>query len=285
MTFTASIVYLTKNGGELFRRSLAAVLSQEVAFPFEVVIVDSGSTDGTVEFLRTQPVRLYQILPEEFNFGQTRDYAFGLTDGEFIVSISQDALPANRQWLRELLAPFAYDAIAAVQGIDLLPSDRPVFYWEAVGMFYQTRDCRKWNERYHGIGLSFANCAIRKKVWQDNQLGRVEMSEDRVFQQRIEGKGYQCFIQWRANCFHSHNYTKVAVLFSRCVNEGLGYRNVDVFYTPRDLLFDLLRPTAWYFWVIGVLRRRIRTLPELLFPLVRPLAVFIGNRFCREYFS
>src|SRR6185369_16032418 len=186
MKVKASIIYLTKNGGELFRRSLEAVLSQDVDFPIEVVAVDSGSTDGTLEYLQAQPVRLYRMPAEEFNFGLTRDYAFSLAEGEFIVSISQDAVPANHQWLRDLLAPFAYDAIAAVQGIDLLPDDRPVFYWDSVGMFYQTRDCRKWNERHHGIGLSFANCALRRSVWQENQIGRVAMSEDRVFQKRIE---------------------------------------------------------------------------------------------------
>jgi len=283
MSVTVSIIYLTKNGGDLFRQSLASVLSQELDLPFEVIAVDSGSTDGTVEYLQTQPVRLFRTPPSDFNFGLSRDYAFSLAEGKFIVSISQDAVPANRQWLRELLAPFAYDAIAVVQGIDLLPTDREVFYWDAVGMFYQTRDCRKWNERYHGIGISFANCALRRSVWQENRLGPVEMSEDRVFQQRITARGHQCFIQWSANCFHSHTYPKVSQLAKRCANEGLGYRNVGVTYTVRDLVFDLLRPTAWYLFLTGIFRGRIRSLPELLFPIIRPVAVFVGNRFSREF--
>lgn len=283
MSVKASIIYLTKNGGELFRRSLAAVLAQEADFSFEVIIVDSGSTDGTFEYLQTQPVRLYQIPPEEFNFGLTRDYAFGLASGEIIVSISQDAVPADRQWLSLLLAPFAYSAIAAVQGIDLLPIDQPVFYWDSVGMFYQTRDCRKWNERYHGIGLSFANCALRTSVWKENRLGWVAMSEDRVFQKRITEKGYLCFIQWTANCYHSHLYPTVAALAKRCFNEGQGFRNVGIEYTVRDLLLDMLRPTAWYLWGLGLLRMKLLTFSELLFPLVRPLAVFAGNRIGREY--
>lgn len=283
MKLKASIIYLTKNGGDLFRQSLAAVFVQNVDFPFEVVVVDSGSTDGTLEFLQDQQVRLQQIPAAEFNFGLTRDYAFGLAEGEFIVSISQDAVPADRQWLAQLLAPFAYGAIAAVQGIDRLPLDQPVFYWDSVGMFYQTRDCRKWNERYHGIGLSFANCALRKSVWEENRFGRVAMSEDRVFQKRITAKGYLCFIQWPANCFHSHRYPSVMALANRCANEGQGFRNVGVDYTARDLLFDLLRPTVWYLWTVGLLRGALRTLPELLFPLVRPLAVFVGNRFAKEY--
>ena len=56
-----SIVYLTKNGGRLFKKSLEAVFSQKVDFEFEVIGVDSGSTDNTLEFIKNYSVKLYSV--------------------------------------------------------------------------------------------------------------------------------------------------------------------------------------------------------------------------------
>lgn len=279
----ATITYLTKNGGELFRRSLTEVLAQEVDFKFEVVVVDSGSTDGTLEYLRDQPVRFYQIAPGEFNFGLTRDYAFSLAAGEILVTLSQDAIPVGKNWLRDMVEPFAYAALAVVQGCEATPVDRDVFYWEEIGMFYQTRDCRKWNEQHNGIGMSFTNCAIRRSVWRENQMGRVEMSEDRVFQRAIAGKGGKIFPQWTAQVYHAHDYPTVNALAKRCENEGMGHRYVANCYSLRDMLFDLFRPSAIYFWLRGVLTGQITSLPEMLFPMIRPLFVYKGNHFSRYY--
>ena len=278
-----SIIYLTRNGGELFQRSLSAVLDQVASDFFEVIVVDSGSTDGTLEYLQNQPVRLYQIPPDEFNFGLTRDYAFGLAKGGIIVTLSQDAEPVGDNWLTNLVEPFVYERFAVVQGIDVMPVDREVFYWDAIGMFYQTRDCRKWDEAHDGIGMSFTNCAIRKTVWDENRLGRVEMSEDRVLQQKVTEKGHIVFRQMSAKVYHSHQYTEIGALAKRCMNEGIGGQQVGVLYTLRDLVLDLFRPTVWYFWLKGMMERRIRTIPEVFFPVVRPLSIFVGNRFSKRY--
>jgi rhamnosyltransferase len=59
----ASIISLTKNGGELFRQSLEIVFRQKVPFPFEVVVVDSGSTDGTLDVLVQKPTQVEYIAP------------------------------------------------------------------------------------------------------------------------------------------------------------------------------------------------------------------------------
>ncbi len=48
----ASIIYRTKNGEHLLRRSLDSFFSQEAPFEYEVLAVDSGSTKGTVEVMK-----------------------------------------------------------------------------------------------------------------------------------------------------------------------------------------------------------------------------------------
>jgi rhamnosyltransferase len=277
-----SVVYLTKNGGDLFRKSIEAVFSQTVDFEYEVVVVDSGSTDGTLEFLQKYPVRVASILPDQFNFGLTRDFGFSLAKGAILVAISQDAVPAGTDWLQNLVSPFADDSIAVVQCIEVLPKDRKVFYWDKIRLFYNTRDCKKWVRKYSNYALSFACCAIRRKVWEENPLGRVEMSEDKVFQKNIMAKGYKIYVQKKAKSYHAHTYN-VKSLAERCENEGLGWRNVGIDYSFFDVLKDIFNPLMFVALIFGLVLFQIRHLSELLFTVIRPIYVFKGNHFTRRY--
>ena len=279
----ASIVYLTKNGGEIFRKSLEAVYAQQVDFDYEVIAVDSGSTDGTLDILKSYPVRLYQIPPDEFNFGLTRDYGFSLAQGEILVVLSQDAVPVGTSWLHDITSPLDDDSIAVVQGMDILPGDGDnLFYWDKVGLFYHTRDCKKWMAAYDNIGVSFTSCAIRRTVWEGNPMGRIEMSEDKVFQKRMRGKGYKIFFQREAKDYHSHIYTATS-LAKRCENEGLGWRNVDIEYSFMDMLKDIFKSEILFHLIRGLYTLEISRFSELLFPLIRPIFVYKGNKFSEKY--
>jgi len=69
----ASVIVPTKNPGGILRSVLAAVCNQKTDFDFDVLVIDSGSTDGTVEFVRQfddPRVRLHEIAPAEFGHGK-----------------------------------------------------------------------------------------------------------------------------------------------------------------------------------------------------------------------
>ena|SRR3990172_4314027 len=92
-----SIVYLTKNGGKLFKNSLRRVFEQDIGRKFEVICIDSGSVDSTIDVIRTYPARLYQIEPDKFSFGPVRDYGFSKANGNIIVTLSQDVVPCDEK--------------------------------------------------------------------------------------------------------------------------------------------------------------------------------------------
>ena len=74
-----SIIVLTKNAEGNIRGTLSLILSQKFSKPYEVIVVDSGSTDGTVGIIKSfNSVRLVQRKPETFSHGGTRNYGGGL---------------------------------------------------------------------------------------------------------------------------------------------------------------------------------------------------------------
>lgn len=96
----------TFNGEDYLDRLLTSVEHQDFNGGIEILIIDSGSTDSTLEIIERHPaVRLMQIPQTEFGHGKTRNRAAELARGEFIVYLSHDAVPVGDRWLSALLLP------------------------------------------------------------------------------------------------------------------------------------------------------------------------------------
>jgi len=121
-----SIVIPLKNGGELFRESLEAIAAQAIDEEVEIIVVDSGSTDGMAQFARAQGAMVHEIPPSEFSHGGTRNLGARLAAGEIIVFIVHDAVPAGNDWLERLVAPLrAEDGPAATYSRQLPRAEAP----------------------------------------------------------------------------------------------------------------------------------------------------------------
>src|SRR5688572_27403031 len=101
-----SIVVPTLNGAATLPRLLDGIWRQRVTFPFEVIAVDSGSTDGTVDLLRQRGVEVLSMDPRAFDHGLTRNLGIEHARGELIVLTVQDAEPVGETWLTALIEPF-----------------------------------------------------------------------------------------------------------------------------------------------------------------------------------
>jgi rhamnosyltransferase len=106
----ATVVIPTCDGGPLLAEVARAVLEQEVPWPFELLVIDSSSTDGSLACLEETPARILTLPRTAFNHGETRNQAARAARGEFVVFLVQDATPIGRQWLRRL-----------VEGLELYP--------------------------------------------------------------------------------------------------------------------------------------------------------------------
>ncbi|MEA3364383.1 MAG: glycosyltransferase [Candidatus Hydrogenedentes bacterium] len=280
--YDVTITWLTRNAGAILDRALDAVATQETERSVALLVLDSGSTDGTIECLEKHGARIIAIEPETFDFGTARDRAFEETASPIVVNLSQDAVPAHTRWLENLLAPLDDKGVAASCGRSVPDPERPErqFPWERNGYFYFTAEMRKFRERY-GQGFSNANSAIKRAVWEKLRFGPQPIGEDFKFQTKLHAAGYRIAFPDDAPVLHHHDYG-MGSLWTRCRNEGLGLRELDCPYTELDLLMDLLSPKKYAVWARDLLHGRLTTPASLLFPVLRPCAVYAGSRFGRR---
>jgi GT2 family glycosyltransferase len=100
-----SIILPVKNGARRLRKLLPRLLSQRIRSRLQIVAVDSGSEDESVPLLRDALAKVISIDPASFNHGVTRTLAASHADGDIYVFVGQNTLPADDDWLANLVAP------------------------------------------------------------------------------------------------------------------------------------------------------------------------------------
>lgn len=219
---TASIIILAKNEEENIGPCLEAVFSQKTGFDFEVIVVDSGSTDGTLDIVRSTPARLFEIPPGDFDHGGTRQYGAEQAKGQYVVTLVADATPYDENWLANLLAPFEEDAnIAGVYGMQIPRDDcDPFFAWrlsqwvtgsgEPREHFFPTPDeIEKLSPEEKRAGLNFddINSARRADVLREFPFPEAEYAEDLVWARNVLKAGKKLVYAPSAAVHHSHRRT------------------------------------------------------------------------------
>jgi len=229
----ASILIPTKNGAEDMGACLQAIYSQKDVGRVEVVIVDSGSTDGTLEIAKRYPVRIAEIPPEGFHHARTRNYAAGLARGRYLVFLSQDAIPSNRNWLKAMLQNFADGAVGAVYGRQIPKVGSTQERHDALNTVYGNERVVKDASSKQSLGYRYyhfsdVNAAIRKEVWEATRFPeKLKVFEDLGIAKRILDAGWNIVYEPAASVVHSHDHTTVE-LFKRYFDIGYTFQQLGI---------------------------------------------------------
>lgn len=251
---TTSILIPAKNEASNIRHCLDNVFSQ-ASHDFEVILVDSGSTDGTPDIVSTYPVRLYHIPPEEFHHARTRNYLASLARGKYLVYLNADAFPVSTTWLGALLSDFADSSVGAVYGRHLpkegCNSERQAVLSTMYGhhkIIKEPSNKRELGYRYYH--LSTVNAAIRKDVWEVTRFPEeLKIFEDIGIAKLILDGGWKIVYEPEAMVYHSDNHTPKD-LFQRYFDLGVIWKRLG-FWDDKDARSSLVAD-GW-----RLLRRKI----------------------------
>lgn len=220
-----SVLIPVKDGGSDLVRCLEAIATQTVDDQVEVVVVDSGSTDGSPDRARELGATVHEIPAHEFVHGATRNLAARLSQGDVLVFTTQDAVPADDQWLARLVHAIEGDRIAGAYGRQLPHQNATPPEQFFLDFMYGPAPRI---QRLGGIDeLSFeqtlfsnVNSAIPRHVWEANPFrDDVTMSEDQEWSRRMLLAGHTIVYEPSAAVRHSHAYTLRAA-FRRFYDSG-----------------------------------------------------------------
>jgi rhamnosyltransferase len=208
-----SVLIPVKNGGSDLIRCLQAIAAQKVDDEVEVVVVDSGSSDGSAERAQELGATVHEIPASEFVHGATRNLAARLSSGDVLVFTTQDAVPATDDWLARLVGALNGDGVVGAYGRQL-PHENATPPEQFFLDFMYGPSPR--TQRLGGIEeLSFeqtlfsnVNSAIPRSAWEANPFrDDVTMSEDQEWSRRMLLAGHTIVYEPEAAVRHSHSYT------------------------------------------------------------------------------
>lgn len=216
-----SVIILCKNEKEFIGSTLNMVFAQSIDKKFEVIIIDSGSRDDTLEIARRYPVRIVQVNPKHFGHAKTRNYGVLLSKGEYIVFLNADAVPINAYWLKNLINNFNNDEDIAGVYSRIYPRQNcnPLRSWEILKDTYYFDKKVKFigsSDKYNKLNIedkrrliSFhtISCAIKKDILIKHPFNEnINFGEDLEWSKRMLEGGFKIVYESNSKVLHSHNF-------------------------------------------------------------------------------
>ena len=215
-----SIIIPTYNGGGIFARCLEKIGRQAYTGPVQLIVVDSGSTDGTAELAGEAGALVRRIDQEKFHHAGTRNDALPLAQFDQVVYMVQDAIPCADTWLVDLEKSLVENGVAAVYA-EQIPRDdaSPSARFETESIQYgrgqepviQALDSYErfqrmpYHEAYRAIGLDNICAIYRKELLVKTPFPEVDFAEDLAWALKNLLMGHKILYQPAIKIRHSHN--------------------------------------------------------------------------------
>lgn len=218
---TVSVVVRCYNEAEYIGKLLHG-LSEQSVDDVETILVDSGSTDGTLEIAEEFGVnQIRYIDPEDFSFGRALNYGCEVATGEYIVVASAHVYPRRDDWIEQLLTKFT-DDVALVYGKQRGNETTTFSENQIFEQWFPDEDVERQDHPF----CNNANAAIRREVWEEYPYDELLTGlEDLDWAKRVQKAGWDVSYAAEAEIVHVHDETSSEV-FNRYRREAFAHKQV-----------------------------------------------------------
>jgi Glycosyltransferases, probably involved in cell wall biogenesis len=221
MTGNCSIVIRAYNEEKYIGRLLEGIRQQTIK-DVEIILIDSGSTDGTVSVAESFGARIVRILSSEFTFGRSLNLGIQAATRELIVIASAHVYPVYPDWLASLLYPLQNENVALAYGKQRAPESAKFSEQQIYYQWYP--DVSK--PRQATAFCNNANAAIRKSLWQQNPYDEALTGlEDLAWGKWAKEQGYDIAYVAEAEIVHVHHETLDGI-FNRYRREAMAFKKI-----------------------------------------------------------
>ncbi len=216
---SATAVVPVKNGAEHLGTLLAALRAQALPGGLEVLVIDSGSSDGSSRLARDAGAQVLEIKAESFDHGETRNLGAREARGEHVLFFSQDASPSGADFARSLIAPLLADARVAGAFARQLPrpeadalTRQELGHWVATGpeprtVFVENLahfEALAAGERHRLAAFDNVASAVRRATLLEHPFAASRFGEDLEWGLRMLRRGLGLAYVPQAVVTHSH---------------------------------------------------------------------------------
>jgi rhamnosyltransferase len=219
-----SVVIPTWNGGPRFVELLAALARQDVDGGFQLVVVDSGSGDGTAQAAERAGALVLRIPQSEFQHGRTRNRAIAASSGAIVCLLTQDAVPLDAGYLRALASAYEDPRVDAAYARQFPRPDCDPILAERLRRWSATRTERVLQqlvpgdagasrarydalaplERLHACAFDNVASSVRRSSWMRTPFPELPFGEDVGFAKALLLAGGTIAFEPAARVEHSH---------------------------------------------------------------------------------
>lgn len=216
-----TIVIRAYNEGKHIGRLLYGITQQTVK-DMETILVDSGSTDGTLAIAARYPVKVVHITPEEFTFGRSLNRGIAAATGDVIVITSAHCYPLYPDWLEQLIKPLTEENVALSYGRQSGGSTNHFSEHQFFRRYFPENSVLQQAHPYSHN----ANAAIKRSLWEQNPYNEnLTGLEDLAWSSWAMESGYTVAYVAEAEVVHQHEETWRQV-YKRYKREGIALKQI-----------------------------------------------------------
>lgn len=228
-----SVIIRAFNEEKHIRRLLTGISEQSIK-DVQIILVDSGSTDHTIDETKDYSVEVVNIPPHEFTFGYALNVGIEHAKADLIVMASAHVYPVYPDWLETLLTPFKEKGVALTYGKQRGSDSTHFSELQIFHHWYPERSAPQQTFPF----CNNANAAIRKSLWQVHPYDETLPGlEDLAWAKWAQENGSYIHYVAEAEVVHVHNES-TAGIFNRYRREGMAFKQIYPLekFSGRDLI-------------------------------------------------